>query len=362
MTKFYHYFIVIIFALGILALMRWNALNRYSSFVDDSSNEFIEPEEKHFKNLRQLTFSGENAEAYFSSDSKKLIFQSHDGDGKCDQIYTMDLKTGTIEMVSTGDGVTTCSFFEYPKNDKIIYASTHHFAKPCPPKPDFSRGYVWKLYESYDIFRSNLDGTELEQITDENGYDAEATVALNGSKIVYTSISSGDLELWTMNLDGTDKRMLTNQLGYDGGAFFSHDAKKIIWRAFYPETDKEIRDYKNLIDESLIRPMNLQLRIMNADGTDKRQITFNEGANFAPYFFPNDQRVIFCSNMADPKGRDFDLWAVNTDGTNLERITYFKGFDGFPVFSPNGKYFVFASNRNQAKRGDTNIFIAEWQN
>ena len=165
-----------------------------------------------------------------------------------------------------------------------------------------------------------------------------------------------------MNLDGTDKRMFTNQLGYDGGAFFSHDAKQIIWRAFYPETDKEIRDYKNLIDESLIRPMNLQLRIMNADGTDKRQITFNEGANFAPYFFPNDQRVIFCSNMADPKCRDFDLWAVNTDGTNLERITYCKGFDGFPVFSPNGKYFVFASNRNQAKRGDTNIFIAEWQN
>ena len=165
-----------------------------------------------------------------------------------------------------------------------------------------------------------------------------------------------------MNLDGTDKRMLTNQLGYDGGAFFSHDAKQIIWRAFYPETDKEIRDYKNLSDESLSRPMNLQLRIMNADGTNKRQITFNEGANFAPYFFPNDKRVIFCSNMADPKGRDFDLWAVNTDGTNLERITYFKGFDGFPVFSPNGKYFVFASNRNQAKRGDTNIFIAEWQN
>ena len=137
--------------------------------------------------------------------------------------------------------------------------------------------------------------------------------------------------------------------------------KKIIWRAFYPETEKEIKDYKSLINESLIRPMNLQLRIMNADGTDKKQITFNEGANFAPYFFPNDQRIIFCSNMADPKGRDFDLWAVNTDGTNLERVTYFNGFDGFPVFSPDGKYFVFASNRNQAKRGDTNIFIAEWQ-
>ena len=362
MTKYYNYLIVVFIALATLALMRWNAVNRYSSYVDGSANDLIEEKEKHFKNLKQLTFSGENAEAYFSSDSKKLIFQSHDGEGKCDQIYTMDLKSGEIEMVSTGDGVTTCAFFEYPKNEKILYASTHHYAKQCPPKPDFSKGYVWKLHESYDIFSSKSDGSGIKQMTFEEGYDAEATVALDGSRVVYTSISSGDLEIWTMNIDGSDKRMLTNKLGYDGGAFFSHDAKKIIWRAFYPETEKEIIDYNNLINESLIRPMNLQLRIMNSDGTDKKQITFNDGANFAPYFFPNDQRIIFCSNMADPKGRDFDLWAINTDGTNLERVTYFNGFDGFPVFSPNGKYFVFASNRNQAKRGDTNIFIAEWKN
>ena len=361
MTRYYHYILVILLALGTLTLMRWNALNRYGSYVDGSANELIHKNEKHFKNLKQLTFSGENAEAYFSSDSNKLIFQSHDEEGQCDQIYTMDLKTGKVDMVSTGDGVTTCAFFEYPKNEKIVYASTHHYDKKCPPKPDFSRGYVWKLYESYDIFSANSDGSQVKQLTNESGYDAEATVALNGSRMVYTSISSGDLEIWTMNTDGTDKRMLTNTLGYDGGAFFSHNAKKIIWRAFYPETEKEIKDYKSLINESLIRPMNLQLRIMNADGTDKKQITFNEGANFAPYFFPNDQRIIFCSNMADPKGRDFDLWAVNTDGTNLERVTFFNGFDGFPVFSPDGKYFVFASNRNQAKKGDTNIFIAEWQ-
>lgn len=362
MKKYFNYLIVILIAFGTLTLMRWNAINRYASFVDGSANELIEENEKHFKNLRQLTFSGENAEAYFSSDSKKLIFQSHDGEGKCDQIYTMDLKTGKIEMVSTGNGVTTCAYFEYPKNENILYASTHHYNKECPPKPDFSKGYVWKLYESYDIFSASIDGSNVKQMTFDEGYDAEATVALDGSRVVYTSITSGDLEIWTMNTDGSDKRMLTNKLGYDGGAFFSHNAKKIIWRAFYPETAKEIKDYNNLIDESLIRPMNLQLMIMNSDGTDKKQITFNDGANFAPYFFPNDKRVIFCSNMADPKGRDFDLWAVNTDGTNLERITYFKGFDGFPVFSPNGKYFVFASNRNQAKRGDTNIFIAEWKN
>jgi TolB protein len=99
---------------------------------------------------------------------------------------------------------------------------------------------------------------------------------------------------------------------------------------------------------------------MNADGTGKVQVTHNKGANFAPFFYPNDERIVFCSNKVDPKGRNFDLWAVNVDGTNMEQITYFDGFDGFPMFSPNGKYFVFASNRNQAKQGDTNIFIAEW--
>ena len=202
----------------------------------------------------------------------------------------------------------------------------------------------------------------MEQLTQTPGYDAEATIAQDGSKLVYTSIISGDLEVWAMNLDGTDKRMLTNKLGYDGGPFFSHNGKKIVWRAYYPESDKEVADYNNLITESMIRPMNLQIRIMNSDGTNKKQITFNDAANFAPYFFPNDERIVFCSNMADPKGRDFDLWAVNTDGTNLERITFFDGFDGFPMFSPNGKYFVFASNRNQKKNGDTNIFIAEWVN
>ena len=253
------YVIVIIIAIGFLGLMRWNAIQQNTSLVDGSANEHIVENEIHFKNLRQLTFSGENAEAYFSSDSKKLIFQSHDGDGLCDQIYVMDIKSGEFELVSTGDGVTTCGYFQYPNNNKIVYASTHHDNKSCPPPPDFSRGYVWKLHATYDIFRSNIDGTALEQLTKEPGYDAEATIAQDGSRIVYTSIISGDLEVWTMKPDGTDKRMLTNQLGYDGGPFFSHNGKKIVWRAYYPESEKEITDYNALISESMIRPMNLQI-------------------------------------------------------------------------------------------------------
>tara|TARA_B100001250_G_scaffold360611_1_gene338179 strand:- start:6123 stop:7211 length:1089 start_codon:yes stop_codon:yes gene_type:complete len=326
------------------------------------NNLLVQPGEKHFINLRQLTFSGENAEAYFSKDGQRLIFQSHDGDSLCDQIYILDINTGEKKMVSTGYGVTTCGYFEYPKCEKIIYSSTHLGGKDCPPKPDYSLGYVWKLYKDYDIFSSSLDGSSNIQLTNSNDYDAEATVAFSGDKIIYTSMSSGDLDLWTMDVDGKNKKQLTNQLGYDGGAFFSYNSKKIVWRAYYPKTEQEIIDYKRLLSENSIRPMALQLWIMNSDGTNKNQITDNKAANFGPYFFPDGKRVIFSSNMHDPKGRDFDLYMVDIDGQNLERLTFFDGFDGFPMFSPDGKFLVFASNRNQLKTGDTNIFICEWNN
>ncbi|MEC9376770.1 MAG: hypothetical protein VYC00_01560, partial [Candidatus Neomarinimicrobiota bacterium] len=292
---------------------------------------------------------------------KNLIFQAHDGDGLCDQIYIMDIATGSAEMVSTGNGVTTCSYFQYPDNDEIIYASTHLADSDCPPKPDYSMGYIWKLYEGYDIFKASMDGSNLQRLTDTPGYDAEATFSFDGRKIIYTSLESGDLDLWTMNPDGSEKRQLTNRPGYDGGAFYSYDGSTIVWRAYYPESKKEIADYKALLSENEIRPMALQLRIMNSDGTNQQQVTDNGAANFGPFFFPNGKRIIFSSNLHDEKGRDFDLYAINTDGTNLERITHYEGFDGFPMFSPDGKYLVFASNRNQAKRGDTNIFICEWE-
>ncbi len=335
-----------------------------SDSVNDAyyNNTLIEAGEDHLTNIRQLTFSGENAEAYFSADGESLIFQGHDGDTLCDQIYIMDIKSRETRLVSTGNGVTTCSYFQYPNCEKIIYASTHLGNKKCPEKPDYSRGYVWKLYPDYDIFRSNIDGTNLEQLTTDSNYDAEATVAFDGSKIIYTSMASGDLDIWTMNVNGTEKKQLTTRLGYDGGAFFNAQSNKIVWRVYHPITPKEIADYKSLLASNSIRPMALQIWTMNSDGSNKKQITNNGSANFGPYFFPSGNRIIFSSNLHDPKGRDFDLYAINDDGTNLERITYFEGFDGFPMFSPNGKYLVFASNRNQKKRGDTNLFICEWKN
>lgn len=328
--------------------------------VKEVENRLVVEGEKHFKHVRQLTFSGENAEAYFSADGRNLSFQAHDGEGLCDQIYNYNLETGKITPVSNGKGTTTCAYYLHPDDKKIIYASTHHADDDCPEPPDYSLGYVWKLYPEFDIFKTNTDGSNPEQLTHEAGYDAEATVAFDGNRIVYTSISSGDLEIWTMNPDGSDKKMLTDRLGYDGGPFYSHDNSRIVWRAYYPETEQEKKEYTDLLTVSSIRPMALQIWVMNADGTNKTQITHNNAANFAPFFFPDDRRIIFCSNMGDPKGRNFDIWAIDTDGSNLEQITYYEGFDGFPIFSPDGRYFVFASNRNQARKGDTNIFICEW--
>jgi len=323
-------------------------------------NSLIQEQEIKFSNLRQLTFSGENAEAYFSRDGKSLIFQSHDGDSLCDQIYIMNIETGTTSRVSTGDGVTTCSYFVYPECQKAIYASTHMGNKNCPEKPDYSMGYVWKIYPDYDIFITDLTNKTLRQLTNSPGYDAEATVAFNGSKIIYTSMVSGDLDIWTMDLDGKNKTQLTDELGYDGGAFFNNDGTKIVWRSYYPKSTEEVEQYKKLLSQNSIRPMALQIWTMDSDGFNKKQITNNGAANFGPYFFPSGNKIIFSSNLHDPKGRDFDLYSIRNDGSDLERITYFNGFDGFPMFSPSGKHIVFASNRNQKKRGDTNLFLAEW--
>jgi Tol biopolymer transport system component len=318
------------------------------------------PAEKHLRKVRQLTFGGENAEAYFSGDGGQLIFQSKRDGRTCDQIYTMRTDGSNVQMVSTGQGRTTCSYF-YPKKSRILYASTHLGAKECPPAPDYKRtGYVWPIYSSYDIFTARPDGSRLKQLTRTPGYDAEATISTDGRKIVFTSMRSGDLDIYTMDADGKNVKRLTTALGYDGGPFFSKDGRQIVYRAYHPQTPEQIARYKQKLAENLIEPTVFELWVMNSDGTNKRQVTRLGAASFAPYFFPDGRRIIFASNVNDPKGRNFDLYAVNVDGTGLERITYEETFDGFPMFSPDGRKLVFASNRNAKTRGDTNVFIADW--
>jgi len=322
-------------------------------------DSLILPAEKHLRNLKQLTFGGENAEAYFSADGKQLIFQSTREGHDCDQIYSMNVDGSNVKMLSTGTGRTTCSYF-FPGQKRILYSSTHLGDKQCPPKPDSSKGYVWAVYPTYDIFTAKPDGSDLKQLTNTPGYDAETTITLNGRKLVFTSMRDGDLDIYTMDADGKNVRRLTNELGYDGGPFWSYDGKQIVYRANHPKTDKEKADYTELLKQNLIRPTTLEIWVMNADGSNKRQVTNNGKANFGPYFFPDGNRIIFASNMDDPARRNFDLYKINTDGSGLERITFNDTFDGFPMFSPDGKKLVFASNRHAKVQGETNVFIADW--
>ncbi|HKR10449.1 MAG TPA: hypothetical protein VJT15_00210 [Pyrinomonadaceae bacterium] len=327
--------------------------------TNNSPNNLLLPNEKHLRNIKQLTFGGENAEAYFSADGKQLIFQSTRDDLGCDQIFTMNVDGSNVKMISNGEGRTTCSYF-LPGNKRVVYSSTHLGDKKCPPRPDFSRGYVWAVYPSFDIFSAKADGSDLKQLTNTPGYDAETTVTLDGKKMVFTSMRDGDLDIYTMDADGKNVRRLTNELGYDGGPFWSYDGKQIVYRAHHPKTDAEKADYTGLLQQNLIRPTVLEIFVMNADGSNKRQVTSNGKANFGPYFFPDGKRIIFSSNIDDARGRNFDLYMIKVDGAGLERITFNETFDGFPMFSPDGKKLVFASNRNAAKQGDTNIFIADW--
>ena len=332
---------------------------RQESAAQSSGGSLIFPGEKHLRNVKQLSFGGENAEAYFSKDGKKLIFQSTRDGYPCDQIYEINIDGTGLRKLSTGKGRTTCSYF-FPDGKRYLYSSTHEAGADCPPKPDYSRGYVWAIYPSYDIFTAKADGTDLKNITHSPGYDAEATIAPNGKRVVFTSMRDGDLDIYTMDLDGKNVKRLTNETGYDGGPFWSYDSQWIVFRAHHPKSEKDIADYKALLKENLIRPTTLEIWVMKADGSEKRQVTSNGKANFAPYFFPDGKRIIFSSNMDDPKGRNFDLYVINVDGTGLERITNYGEFDGFPMFSPDGKKLVFASNRNDKVRGETNVFIADW--
>ena len=317
-----------------------------------------DPREVRLRNVRQLTFGGENAEAYWSSDGTRLILQAHEAAGTCDQIFTMTADGNDVRQVSTGGGRTTCSYF-LPDGKRIVYASTRAAGPDCPPEPDMSRGYVWGLYD-YDIYLANDDGSDAVRLTDSPGYDAEATIATDGSKIVFTSVRDGDLDIYTMNPDGSEVTRLTDAPGYDGGPFFSADGSKIVYRAYHPTDPAELEDYRALLRDGKIRPGRLEIWIMNADGSDKRQLTDNGAANFAPFFHPDGRHILFASNMHEPRGRNFDLYWIGVDGSGLERVTWHEEFDSFPMFTADGARLVWASNRFNAKPGDTNIFVADW--
>lgn len=342
--------------------------HEYSEANTNSADSLIYPEETHFKNMRQLTFGADNAEAYWSFDNSKAVFQSNNSAWgvQCDQIFYFDISSSNMrehapKMLSTGMGRTTCSYF-LPGDTTIVYASTHLGDEACPPVPEHKPGgkYLWPVYSTYDIFVADLNGKILKQLTNEPGYDAEATVSPKGDKIVFTSDRSGDLELYTMNLDGSDVKQITNELGYDGGAFFSPDGSQLIFRSSRPKTQEEKAEYNELLSQGLVAPTQMELYICNTDGSDLRQLTNLGKANWAPFFHPSGKKVIFSSNHQGTHGFEFNLYMINTDGTGLERISHDKVFDAFPMFSPDGKKIIFSSNRNNGGTHDTNLFVADW--
>lgn len=314
--------------------------------------------ERFFEDLTQLTFGGQNAEAYFSPDGTQLIFQRQTSDSTCDQQYVMQVDGTSMQLVSNGRGRTTCGYF-YAGGERILYSSTFHADRRCPPSPDYSRGYVWALYD-YDLYSANADGSGLELLMRSPRYDAEATLSPDGRRIVLTSLRDGDLDIYTMNVDGSELRRLTSTVGYDGGPFFSPDGSMIVYRAWHPRTATEVAEYRELLEENLVRPSRMEIWVMEADGSNQRAVTDLGGANFAPFFHPDGRRIIFASNHTNPRSRNFDLYLVNLDGTGLTQVTTHEEFDGFPMFSPDGHHVVFASNRHGSVPGETNIFLARW--
>ena len=349
----------------LLFLMFLASCNTSKSTVDSGTATLVYPQEKHLSNLKQLTFGGDNAEAYFSFNNKYLVFQSTQPNwgAQCDQIFYMPVngyKNDQPPMLSTGDGRTTCSYF-MPGDKTILYASTHKGGEDCPESPRTLNGkYVWPIYDSFDIYIADLKGNIVKPLVEAPGYDAEATVSPDGKKIVFTSTRSGDLELYTMNIDGSDVKQITSGLGYDGGAFFSPDSKKLVFRASRPNTEEEIKTYKDLLAQGLVQPTNMEIYVCNVDGSDLKQITNLGKANWAPYFHPSGEKIVFSSNHHSQSGRQFNIFSINLDGSGLEQITFDEAFDAFPMFSHDGKKLVFSSNRNNKGTRDTNVFIADW--
>jgi Tol biopolymer transport system component len=275
----------------------------------------------HFGNIRQLTRGGQNAEAYWSPDGKRLIFQSTRKGYECDQIFIMNADGSNQKLVSTGKGRTTCGYF-LADGKHIVYASTHAAGEACPPSPDRSKGYVWGVFPGYDIYLATDDGRIQKKLTDATGYDAEATVNWKTGRIVYS---------------------------------------KLVWRANHPKTSETMTRYKELLAENLTAPMKMELMIADADGKNPRQITNYGCASFAPSFTPDGKKIIFSSNKNECDSRHFELFLINVDGTGLEQVTNFGGFTSFAEFSPDGKKLVFCSDRDAKERYEFNIFTADWK-
>jgi Tol biopolymer transport system component len=314
----------------------------------------------HLSGFSQLTHGGQNAEAYWSPDGKRLIFQTTRPPYECDQMFIMNADGTDQHLVSTGKGRTTCGYF-LADNKHIVYASTHLAGDACPTPPDRSKGYVWGVFAGYDIFEATDTGKIVKRMTDTPGYDAEATINWKTGNMVYTSLASGDLDLWVMKVDGSVSTQITRTVGYDGGAAFSRDGKQLVWRAGYPKDAAQLAKYRELLAANVTAPMKMELMVADANGSNARAITNFGCASFAPTFTPDGKKILFASNKLECDSRKFELFQINVDGSGLEQVTNFGGFTSFPEFSPDGKTLVFCSDKDAKERYEFNIFTAQWK-
>jgi Tol biopolymer transport system component len=316
----------------------------------------LEFEESDFlKSARRLTFEGRRAgEGYFSGDGTKLVFQSEREEGNpWYQIYLMDLLTGDTRRISSGAGKTTCPFIN-PKSNDVLFGSTHldpNTLKLQKDELDFrasgkERRYSWDYDKAMDIFVADAETGELSRVTEEEGYDAEASYSPDGEWIVYSSLRDAyerELtdeeaklreinpsyfgELYIMKADGSEKRRLTNTPGYDGGPFFSTDGKRVVWRRFSEDG------------------LTADVYTINVDGTDEKRITDFGSLSWAPYEHPSEEYILFASNKLG--FANFEIFMVDVNGTKEPvQITYTDGFDGLPVPSPDGKTLIWTSSRH----------------
>lgn len=320
-----------------------------------------DPKETHLRNIRQVTFGGQNAEAYWSKDGKWITWQSKQPGFPDEQIFKMRPDGSRRRLMSTGKGRCTCSYFS--PDGKWIYFSSTHERNEGPQAPvDMSKGYVWRVNPDFALYKVRADGRSKSPIPviKKPGYVAETTISPDGKFMTFTGDWEGDIDLYRANLDGSGIRRLTTAKGYDGGPFVDWSGKRIVYHRGPFENAQDEKDYETLHAQNLVRPKRMDLWIMDSWGRYNRQVTRLPGASFAPFIHPDGKRIIFCSNHEDPKGREFDLYLVNKDGTGLNRVTWTGDFDGFPMFSRDGKHLVWASNRHGSVRGETNIFVADW--
>jgi Tol biopolymer transport system component len=322
--------------------------------------------EKLISNSRQLTFEGAKAgEGYFSADGKKMIFQSERHEGNpFYQMFILDLINGKVDRVSPGKGKTTCGWI-HPSLKKVMWSSTHLDPESLTKqkneyesrKKPVQGKYSWSYDEYYDIFESDVKGNNIKRLTKELGYDAEGSYSPDGKEIAFASNRTGyssklspeeqtlfkkdpssQMEIYIMNADGTNVRQLTKSLGYDGGPFFSHDGSKITWRRF-DSTGATAEIYT-----------------MNKDGSDQKQVTKLNAMSWAPFFHPSGKYIIFTSSITGYS--NFELFIVDSEGLKKPvRVTYEDDFDGLPTFSPDGNKISW-THRNQ--KGESQIFIADW--